>query len=570
MIGGTQDNGTFLVSPESTNAQRVFGGDGFDSEMSKVNSNTMFATSQNGPLRRSFDGGNSFTSFYTGELLDLEENEQFPFFMVCRLHENTDNEESQQFIPFIVSDPEQVFNPGDTVTVLTNNLNMPFEHIVEETLMVRDSVTYEQTNTTIIEDSLITLDLVFDSMMYTSPTFMWDTLLVIGDTEITISLPDPSIVVSADTSSTVMVTVQVEEDVQFSEFISNTLYNVPDTLLIQDTYTSLFAIVSNVGVHVTRQALDGNAITEWINVNDASDANIGGGIECIEFSLDGDIMYVGTSGGNLFRVDGFNNYWSPEDINNLTVTRIFNGNGPLMGISVDPNDPDRIACALGGYGGGQKVFLTENATTAGASNNTNNFDNIWFTSGDFQGMPCYDVLIVDNQANGDDIILVATEFGVWGTDDIGNNNSWVSCSSNIEGVPVFDIKQQYRSAQRFIEPTNTGEIYLGTHGKGVWKTGGAVSVNENTTITAQNSSLFKLYPNPADDQVNLEFNLSQGEKLNVEIYSVSGGLVYSENAGYVTSGAQVITVNVSDLPKGNYIVHAHGEQTNAVGKLLVH
>ena len=320
-----------------------------------------------------------------------------------------------------------------------------------------------------------------------------------------------------------------------------------------------------MGIFVTRESLDANANPIWSNVF-SSDL----GVNSIEFSSDGDIMYVATDNGAVYRVSGFNDFWNPEtDMDNLTSTRILNGSGPALGMSVDPNDPDRLAVSFGAYGGSQKVMITTNATTAPESNNTSNFDNIWFTTGDFTGMPCYDVLIVDNQANGDDIILVATEFGIWGTDDIGNNNSWVHCSTNIEGVPVFDIKQQYRGVEQFIEPTNSGVIYIATHGKGIWRTGGAVSVEELSSDISNEDSALKLYPNPSNDIVNLEFSLDQGENVNVEIYNISGSLVLSKNLGHVSIGVQTVALDVSGLPAGNYVVQAKGENANSTRKLVI-
>jgi photosystem II stability/assembly factor-like uncharacterized protein len=59
LIGGTQDNGTNLYTGVWTH---VLGADGMEAAVDPVNQNTVYACIQNGGLRRSFNGGNSFSS----------------------------------------------------------------------------------------------------------------------------------------------------------------------------------------------------------------------------------------------------------------------------------------------------------------------------------------------------------------------------------------------------------------------------------------------------------------------------------------------------------------------------
>ena len=167
--------------------------------------------------------------------------------------------------------------------------------------------------------------------------------------------------------------------------------------------------------------------------------------------------------------------------------------------------------------------------------------------------------------------MVGTEFGVWATNDTSDNNSWEQCSQNLGNVPVFAIRQQYRGPQRFIEePTNTGFVYIGTHGTGLWRTGGVVSVEElDAESTASSNSSLKLFPNPATDLVNIEIDIEKGENLNLEIYSIAGKLVKSQSLGFVSNGNQILPIYVGDLEKGNYIMNINGEAFSNAGKLLI-
>ncbi len=566
--GGTQDNSTFLVGPNSTLGLNQFGGDGFDTDISAVSDLAQFATSQNGPLGRSFDGGSSFNGFYDAELNTLLQDgaSNFPFINVVRLFENTNDPFSEQIMKFVAN--EDTIPSGTTITVLTNNLNQPVEHVLEDTLFIRPQITLPQEVITETEDSLITLIYDFDEIDYSSEDFSFTETIEIGITEVTVTLPNDNIVIDESTlEGIVTVTVQFTEDIEVATIEDVTLFNVPDTLEIIDPYTSLFATYTYDGIYVTRQALDGNTTPDWTKVVSGNF-----NVNAIEFSLDGNHMYLASSNGNVTRISGFHNFWGDEDVAELTQTRIFNTNGPAMGIGIDPNNSNRIAVAVAGYGGSGKVWITDAATTATQTNGTEFFDNIWFSQGqDFAGMPCYDVIITDNQATGDDVIMVGTEFGVWATNDLSDNNSWEQCSNNLGNVPVFDIKQQYRGPQQFIEnPTNTGIVYIGTHGMGIWRSGGVVNVEEltGTGITSDDKNLL-IFPNPASDLVNVEVNLNEGKRLSLDIYNISGQLVFTEDLGFVSNGNQIATVYIGSLNSGNYIMNVKGEGYSETGKLLV-
>ncbi|MFK7757589.1 MAG: T9SS type A sorting domain-containing protein [Flavobacteriales bacterium] len=567
--GGTQDQSSFLVLPETQNAFNQFGGDGFDSDISKVDDNVQFVTSQYGRLGRSFDGGNSFNEFYDVNLNVLYDNpeENFPFINVVRLHENTNNPASQKTMTFVANDT--LIPAGSIITFLTNNLNQEIFYELEEEMRIRDEVTYTS-DVVVTVDSLLTETFTFTTEEYGADDFFFQTTIAIGLSDVLITLPNEDYdITEVIDGENVNVTIEFEEPVEVLDQMVTTLFNVPDTLTIIDPYSSLFAVATFDGVFVTRQALDANASPVWANILPGTyDLN------CIEFSVDGNEMYVGTGQGDLFRVSNLNTYWSPDDIENLEVTRIFRQSGvPVMGVAIDHTDPDRIAIALGSYGGSGKVRITTEARTAEFTSNSGTFSNIWFQPGQpLAGMPCYDVCIPENYATGEEIILVATEFGVWGSNELNDPNSWVQCSQNIGNTPVFDIKQQWRGPQQFIEnPTNTGMIYAGTHGRGIYRVGGTVGVEE--TNTDADSEEFEegliLFPNPATDLVTFELELNTNMELNLEIYSIQGRLVRNENLGMFNQGTQIQPLYIGDLSKGNYIVKVAGDDFSKTGKLMV-
>ncbi len=566
--GGTQDQSTFLLYPNTTLGLNQFGGDGFDTDISAVSDAAQFATSQFGRLGRSFDGGNSFNEFYDPELANLQNQNQFPFHSLVRLYENTDDPFSQDKLTFVAT--EDTMAAGETVILRSNNLNIPFEYTLEDSLFIRDEVTFFQEIISEVDDSLITLTYQFPESEYNDPEFEFEDEVLIGITEVDVELPDEDIVESEVVENGIVtVTVSFTEDVEVSSFGDVTYFNLPDTLEIIDRYTSLLAVYSFGGIYVTRDALDANVEPDWTQV-------VSGNLQanCIEFSADGNHMFVGSENGDVYRISNLRNFWGDDDADNVTLTRIFRRSGqPVMGVSPDPDNINRLAVAMGGYGQDEKVWITEQATTATETNGTEFFEDIWFSSGqDFAGMPCYDVCIVKNFANDEDVIMVATEFGVWATNDLNDNNSWEQCDVNLGNIPVFAIRQQYRGPERFIpEPTNTGMVYIGSHGSGIWKTSGVVSVEEQDftdNVATVNTSL-SLFPNPTTDLVNIELDLDQGQEINLEIYDLNGRLVFNQNMGYVSNGLQILTTYVGDLGAGTYILNAHGDNFARTGKLVV-
>ena len=73
-----------------------------------------------------------------------------------------------------------------------------------------------------------------------------------------------------------------------------------------------------------------------------------------------------------------------------------------------------------------------------------------------------------------------------------------------------------------------------------------------------------IYPNPATDRLNLQFSAPPREKLNFNIYSVTGSLVES---GILEYGLTEICV--ANLDDGIYIIHLQGNETNYYEKIIV-
>lgn len=90
-----------------------------------------------------------------------------------------------------------------------------------------------------------------------------------------------------------------------------------------------------------------------------------------------------------------------------------------------------------------------------------------------------------------------------------------------------------------------------------------------STELSQFDDLLNVYPNPASDIVKLSLNINETKDLQINIVNVLGQKIASRNYGR-TSGAQIISLNVSDYPKGIYIVELIADGVHTKKQFVKH
>ncbi len=65
---------------------------------------------------------------------------------------------------------------------------------------------------------------------------------------------------------------------------------------------------------------------------------------------------------------------------------------------------------------------------------------------------------------------------------------------------------------------------------------------------------YSLYPNPSTDWMNIEMEVEQDNEYLVTMHDLSGRLLKTQNLGYLFKGRVSTSVEVFDLPTGNYIL----------------
>jgi hypothetical protein len=99
------------------------------------------------------------------------------------------------------------------------------------------------------------------------------------------------------------------------------------------------------------------------------------------------------------------------------------------------------------------------------------------------------------------------------------------------------------------------ELYLGIE----------ISVEENFA----GDKGMKLYPNPSGDLLNISYTLEKPAKVNLDIFDISGKLIYSHQKSNIEqTGTNVLSLNIASLPSGVYFCKLKAGEKVSVTKLI--
>lgn len=275
-----------------------------------------------------------------------------------------------------------------------------------------------------------------------------------------------------------------------------------------------------------------------------------------EYDNTGDILYVGTSSGRLYRSEGLleanfeyvGDVFDPAaaGITQFLYTNTFGSR--ITGISINRDDPNELALSIGGYGVDQNIFYSTNALADSSAVFTG-------IAGELPNIPAYDVLI---ESYNPDVILAATEYGVWSY-NVTLGGEWTQEAEEIGNVPVMEIREDW------VRDVTCSAIYIGTHGRGFYR---AINLAPGTCdFTKQNDVAedvgpiqeeiiagVVVAPNPADELTTLSLYLARSTSLNIKIYNMNGELKSATGLNVYPAGTNNIPVNVSTLTPGTYLL----------------
>lgn len=525
VLGGTQDNGTLWLTLNGLTgkaATEFTGGDGFSCEISQLLPDFMFSSIYNGAVYRSANGGENITS--AGDLLSVSNGGGNDFYTDIALHENSNNQFSESYINYMpmIDDPYlNLFPEGE----------------------------YELTAN--------------------------------GDTIIGKVAANTNVIIDGN-DSPVQASKIIAEDLNFYSYYKRTVdgqdfiyHNIGDTVQIQEVAQFMLGAALSNGVYLTRQPLKVNGEPSWTRISLGESQTTP---TALEFSPDGDHLYVGFRNGKLIRYSGFNSAWDVAKIKynypdwELTKTTIYSGSGSITDIDVDYSqgqgtnggDPasGKVVISIGNFGGSGKIRVSEvaDAVLGGGS-----FTDVWNVDSSIEGMPCYSVVM---DVNNPDIIMAGTEYGIYYTDN--NGGSWsVVNNGDMVKVPVFDLRQQKLPKWKV---DNSGVVYAGSHGSGIFKTDyllDPVTGIEHYEAALPTLSKLNIFPNPVASNGTVQFDLGVSDKVSMSIYTLDGKLIETATPQTMEAGKKKeIRFNASDLAAGIYIVQIKVGNTIETGKFV--
>jgi hypothetical protein len=146
------------------------------------------------------------------------------------------------------------------------------------------------------------------------------------------------------------------------------------------------------------------------------------------------------------------------------------------------------------------------------------------------------------------------------------NQNMASTADQIS-APVFDVKQQWRGAAPWINPSNQGAIYAATHGRGIFRSDLFLGVDEPTEMASQEASSLMVYPNPVSGGTfSVQSETFKGD-FQLQVFDITGRLNVDQAIRGYAGGP--IVVDASGLENGQYIVRLTNGKFQKTAKLLV-
>ena len=365
-----------------------------------------------------------------------------------------------------------------------------------------------------------------------------------------------------------------------------------DSILVHDPISAKFYAPSGSStackILVTFDALVFDKSTDWYQL-----ATINSNPTCFEISADGDVLFIGTKGGSLFRISNLNevidantaSYTSNSFSAQVTEISLPVDGQCVTSVSIFNEDNNKVVVTLGNYGNNSYVLYSDNALDS---------EPVFVSKqGNLNKMPVYSSVytvyrhkneagVVDKE---EEHVLIGTEHGIFRTTNIDADAPvWISDGFLLGDVPVLDLKQQHLSHpdQHVVTvidsvPTvtvvpgvnNCGVIYAATYGGGLFRCENyhtqysGTNVQENPAVAAK--SEIRLYPNPVRDAATVSFELSSNATVSYQVYDLSGRIVKTERLGNYGEGKHEINVSVEGFAKGAYVLRLNaGSQTSNV------
>lgn len=341
-----------------------------------------------------------------------------------------------------------------------------------------------------------------------------------------------------------------------------------------NTPLSAFLFGTNNGLWLTQGAVGSKAI--WFHIA----ALAGSEVSAITIPKNNpNLVYFGTANGAVYRLALPNVLDSVYRYNDTVLNSgSFNYQASIQRVSIGSfgryvtdldasGDGKTLYVTLGNYGNTSYIFKSTKADTASSIAAAGFAD---FT-GSLPKMPVYSVLCLDGNPNR---VIIGTELGVWGSESAGNAQ-WVELNMNGTDASKWHPRAatyEVIETNGFYKPGGGGYvgpvIYTGTHGRGTFRsTTHTTFWPTNAAFVDAQTEALDVYPNPANEQVTLNYTTQLSGRATVRVFTLTGSLLKTEQLN-VTAGNNKLPLNIGNLPTGGYVVYLSNGNRKATAKLI--
>lgn len=145
-------------------------------------------------------------------------------------------------------------------------------------------------------------------------------------------------------------------------------------------------------------------------------------------------------------------------------------------------------------------------------------------------------------------------------------NNWIQCynmdgtldtSFANQGSFIYFQSTEPTSSAKSILVADDGSVYCATSRNSdylLYKILPALTLN-TSDFNYKNTQILYIYPNPVIDTVTANLVLEKPQKLDIQVFDLSGKLIKQFSNLSTVKGKNEIKVNLSDLPVGNYMLN---------------
>ena len=253
-------------------------------------------------------------------------------------------------------------------------------------------------------------------------------------------------------------------------------------------------------------------------------------------------VYFGLSNGSVVRVDNANTGTAQ------TGTVIRTGSGSVSCIAIDGANEDHMLVTYSNYGV-TSIYESLNATQASPT---------WTAvEGNLPDMPVRWAMF---DPRNSDWALIATELGVWSTDDLnGASTDWDPTNSNLANVRVDML--QYRASDR--------TIAAATHGRGLFTAIVPISTTPDISFASSSASTTESTTSTSgcrsytDYSINMQIANAPAGDANITV-SIQGGATATQGIDYE------FTTNANFASPSNAFVFSNGSTASKTINLRIY